>query len=549
MLIFPHDIKGSQSRAGLMAFGVILLLLSGRAWAFHPAAWQRVAIFPGSVSDGFARQLVLDDGSVLVLLSFGLYRYNGHSGQTAAILTDQLSGSPPRAILSAAGDPQTIVAVTERQVFLSRDQGHSWQEVFNARQQENVRCLSVATIGEAIYLGTSAGLYGKATETAGWRILADRLSGQPVEHLAVQGDALICAVKKELIRWHPITDQYETIFTLSSFSADSDLQENQDDTISAYVKIAAFADGTVMAASPMGIFLSSATGPGWQRLPDAGLPLSSLKDVWMAEAPETENQQIRGRPSQGSLAAASGKGVYLSGPSAWRPLYQGLETTKIFQIARSPAGRYFALTDRGLYAHGPVSDQNDMDFLSAERAAQVHALFQQEPDIRQVQEWAISYANTHPQRIRAWEKAARRKALVPKLSVSLDGDRNVTTSDSVWGSYSSGGQAYVGPDDKTGYQNFGWSASLSWDLADWIWSTDLTTIDSRNKLNVELREDIVAEVTRLYFERRRMQVQLLKTRGPEGPEDWQQQLRIAELTALIDGLTGGAFRRHVADEN
>ena len=58
---------------------------------------------------------------------------------------------------------------------------------------------------------------------------------------------------------------------------------------------------------------------------------------------------------------------------------------------------------------------------------------------------------------------------------------------------------------------------------------------------VQLRNDVVDEVTRLYFERRRLQVELL-TRQPAEPQPaLYKALRIQELTALIDGLTGGYF--------
>jgi hypothetical protein len=58
---------------------------------------------------------------------------------------------------------------------------------------------------------------------------------------------------------------------------------------------------------------------------------------------------------------------------------------------------------------------------------------------------------------------------------------------------------------------------------------------------VELREDILDQVTRLYFERRRIQVELI-TYEPLDPQvEIDKEMRVAELTALIDALTGGEF--------
>ena len=41
-----------------------------------------------------------------------------------------------------------------------------------------------------------------------------------------------------------------------------------------------------------------------------------------------------------------------------------------------------------------------------------------------------------------------------------------------------------------------------------IFSTEQTSIDVRSRLMVQLRDDILDEVTRLYFERRRLQLEL-----------------------------------------
>ena len=131
----------------------------------------------------------------------------------------------------------------------------------------------------------------------------------------------------------------------------------------------------------------------------------------------------------------------------------------------------------------------------------------------------------------------------------MDGDQNRTVSDSIYGSYTSGGQHYLAPDDKTFYSNFGWGVSLSWDLADIVWSTDQTSIDSRSKLMVELREDILDQVTRLYFERRRVQVDLLAAVSLMPDPRWamDKQLRVDELTAMIDALTDGEFTKCILE--
>jgi len=60
---------------------------------------------------------------------------------------------------------------------------------------------------------------------------------------------------------------------------------------------------------------------------------------------------------------------------------------------------------------------------------------------------------------------------------------------------------------------------------------------------VQLRDDIVDETTRLYYERRRLQVELLIKPPKDAQGKIKKALRLQELTASLDGLTGGNFSK------
>ncbi|MGB2705644.1 MAG: hypothetical protein WBC74_02140 [Candidatus Omnitrophota bacterium] len=79
-------------------------------------------------------------------------------------------------------------------------------------------------------------------------------------------------------------------------------------------------------------------------------------------------------------------------------------------------------------------------------------------------------------------------------------------------------------------------------------SNSQTTIDIRSKLMVQLRDDIVDEVNRSYFERRRVQIELLTDPPSALPEILKKRLRIQELTATLDGLTGSRFSKALERE-
>ncbi len=175
----------------------------------------------------------------------------------------------------------------------------------------------------------------------------------------------------------------------------------------------------------------------------------------------------------------------------------------------------------------------------------IQKVFQQGPSIREVHQWAIDYAEVNQEKIVNWRKLAKKRAWIPKVTLGVDGDKKRTVSDSVWGSYSSGGQHYLGPDDKSFNSNFSWDASVTWDFADLVWSSDQTSIDVRSRSMVKLREDILEQVTEFYFERRRLQMQALAGSSEDTQIIIQRRLRVDELTALIDALTDGKFSEQV----
>ncbi len=56
-----------------------------------------------------------------------------------------------------------------------------------------------------------------------------------------------------------------------------------------------------------------------------------------------------------------------------------------------------------------------------------------------------------------------------------------------------------------------------------------------------LREDLLEEVTRLCFERKRLQLEFQGSPTEDPILKRERALRIQELTAHLDGLTGGVF--------
>ncbi|MDD5072652.1 MAG: hypothetical protein PHO67_03110 [Candidatus Omnitrophica bacterium] len=164
-----------------------------------------------------------------------------------------------------------------------------------------------------------------------------------------------------------------------------------------------------------------------------------------------------------------------------------------------------------------------------------------EPSILELQRAAIKYAEVSPDKIVNLRRLAALKALMPEISVGYDTDiyRTISTA-------TSNGRTnfFIGPDDEAR----GWDVSASWDLGDLVYNTAQTSIDSRSKLMVELRNDIMEALNTAYFERKKLQKQLIRITDKESPSYTERELRIEELTATIDGLTGGYLSRKLEKE-
>ncbi len=172
--------------------------------------------------------------------------------------------------------------------------------------------------------------------------------------------------------------------------------------------------------------------------------------------------------------------------------------------------------------------------------ARIFDILNREPDILTLQEKAMEFAGVSPDKIIDWRRRLKKRALLPEFSIDMDLDNNRTLSDSV--AVSSSGSSNVGPDDKTMYKAVGLGISLDWDLKELIWSSEEVSIDTRAKLNTELRDDILSQLNQLYFEWKRQQVKLLdKNLKPE--KALSLLFKIQKLRADIDALTGGFLSR------
>ncbi len=161
--------------------------------------------------------------------------------------------------------------------------------------------------------------------------------------------------------------------------------------------------------------------------------------------------------------------------------------------------------------------------------------FSREPKIREVQEDAVRYATAEPERARSWFRRANWANLAPRrVKIQLDRDnldnKQATSRDRVELS------ARTDVDN-----NYLWQFLAEWDFSRLIFNPDIVRTATQAIDLAELREDVLNATTKIYFERRAVQMELIL----DPPSDFRafakKRLRLEELTADLDALTGGAF--------
>ncbi len=161
------------------------------------------------------------------------------------------------------------------------------------------------------------------------------------------------------------------------------------------------------------------------------------------------------------------------------------------------------------------------------------AAFAREPTVGALQRAAARVAEVEPARVRSWLRRVNRAALLPALKIGV-------------GRGMAGVQLTHGLD---GIDRYAITASDTWRFdVEATWQLDRLVFD-RNEVGLSResqrlaarREELLVEVAKLYFARRRLHVEALADRDPAAADAIERRLQIDELTAVLDGLTGGAL--------
>lgn len=187
---------------------------------------------------------------------------------------------------------------------------------------------------------------------------------------------------------------------------------------------------------------------------------------------------------------------------------------------------------------------------SAQSAQEVMARFSHEPTIDETINAAFEYAGLDGERLESlYSRAGAANALPKVLSYELtykDQDRDrpqgVTTFEDGKGEE---WKSYKATDYQETQVSLQHKVKAQWDLSKVVYNSDQLRVVSTMTSSADKRDKIQKSVSKAYFARRKLQIDLLMN-PPESTQDiLKKQLQIDEHTATLNALTGGWFIKNL----
>jgi hypothetical protein len=460
---------------------------------FFPAvAWAQFSLVEG-IDSAQVRAINLMRGgkTISVLTHNGLLRSrNGGEFKTIAIFKDELPIG-----LVAGLDDQTDYVVTMRNLYkatLVKERLYSCPE--------DVMITGLVLFNNKLYLGTTTGVYTTEEKVVKFHRLRqfkeERLKFFKVidNKLYLGTDRGVYAVNSE--------ERVEKIFDIKN--SDDGLGLEINDIILDQLDLQ-----KMYLASNRGLFVSQDKEKNFVPLNASGL---SRGMVYGFIQDNTQKKSLYLATPQGLLRVD----LSLSEPQV---VIAAMPGEKILSGLFIDSDLYL-VAGRGLFKNSIALPPRDNDFANT---------IKNEPHIDELIKVILHYNEVNPEKIKRWRKALKLRALMPKFDLDYSKTMN----------YDSKSYRYIrGPRD--------WGAGLSWDLSELLWNSYEDDVDTRARLDTQMRLDMIDEINRIYFERLRVRRELSLS-GLSTDEAFSRNVRMAELTAALDGYSGGWFSNKLSE--
>jgi hypothetical protein len=190
----------------------------------------------------------------------------------------------------------------------------------------------------------------------------------------------------------------------------------------------------------------------------------------------------------------------------------------------------FVLNHQSLWAQRSLNDPNIRQAINALKS---------EPSVKEVQEAALRFYHADPETVNSLRSRAQLKSLLPDVNVRFRTGNNrvyIDTFDYLQGDPNAGltgNKNYrTQLDDSVGNAKE-LEISGAWSFSRLLFNPEVLDVSSM----AALQEGILKEVTRLYYTRRRLQIDLILSDPNDLEAVLSKELRLEEVTANLNALT------------
>lgn len=184
----------------------------------------------------------------------------------------------------------------------------------------------------------------------------------------------------------------------------------------------------------------------------------------------------------------------------------------------------------------------------------IQKILSYEPKVQELHQAAINSTGIPTgKKFNSYRKQARLRNLLPELSTSAGQGRQdyisieSTGKDSFSSSNSSISTSQDAVNINRNDNQIDKELSLNWNFANLIYDPVINEINTNARITANIRENVLNEITQIYFQRKELLYKLLKQRlipgfaGVDLEIDYQDQLRFEEYTAQLDARTDSWF--------
>jgi hypothetical protein len=496
-----------------------------------PAYAQEISIGKdGNIRNVETRALAIDNTGAYLATRSVLYRTGDISSNER---WEEVFSLPPgeNEITALGACGKNVLVGTRRGLFRSDDGGKIWRDVFRTiiPDKNNILSIDISKYrSKKVIISTARGVFLSEDFGTSWIDVSSNLANKRIKCAALNKEVMYASGDDGLYIRRPGEAGWERIFVNSAVENSSteeseelqEMPEAEDETSS--VNCVSIKSQRVYIGINKNISYSDDEGKTWQPISKSGL-IGSVNYILPSKKTD-------------KLYCASSRGVFEfdNDKAIWRELCKGMDKTLnvtglVFCSADEPA--LWAVTEKGMY-RVEVGRYSADQYLDVERNLKSFKIaFENEPSLRELQQAALKFCDVNPDKIKNWQRDSKLKALVPKVALGVG--NKISSNGEIYTSATKD-YYYVGPDD---YSN-NVDVTISWDLGNLIWSDSQTSIDVRSRLNTQLRNDILDNLRRAYYERKRLQFELIASPPKDVKSRFERELRIQELTQAIDDLTG-----------